>query len=188
MPRAIFLDRDGTLNYDRKDYVKSLAEFQLFSFTGEALRRLQDSGFKLIIISNQSALARGLITRQELQRIHGAMQQDLTARSVTLDGIYWCPHHPDENCLCRKPGTANIEQAAAEHDIDLARSYFIGDSWRDIETGARAGCKTVLVLSGIRNVPPEAAQQWRSAPDYIVDNLLTAAKLIDEIERESQVQ
>jgi len=188
MSRAVFLDRDGTLSHDRRDYVKGLAEFQLFSFTAAALQHFQKRGFKLIIITNQSALARGLLTAQELERIHAALQRELVSQAVTIDGIYYCPHHPDENCNCRKPGTANIERAAAEHGIDLQQSYFIGDSWRDIATGARADCTTILVLSGIQGVERRQARQWQPAPDYIVDNLLAAAKLVDDIEAERPAQ
>lgn len=180
MNRAIFLDRDGTLNSDSRDYIKDLSDFRMFSFTPQALKILQKLGFKLILITNQSAIARGLTTQDEVEKIHEFLKKELLKSGVILDGIYLCPHHPDDNCLCRKPKTGNIFKAVNDFKIDTSKSYFIGDSEKDIETGAQAGCKTVLVQTGIDK--KEETMNWRIAPDYIVEDLLYAAKLIEEME------
>lgn len=186
MKRAIFLDRDGTLNRDSANYITHLSEFVLFDFTVEALRKLQQLGFKLIVISNQSAIARGLTTRREVERIHSHLRETLAAAAVRIDAIYYCPHHPDEDCDCRKPATGNVELAIRDFKLDPRKSYFIGDAARDIETGARVGCRTILVKTGITRVEPQAIERWPYRPDHIVENLREAAELVEKIEKESE--
>ena len=183
MNRAIFLDRDGTINYDSSEYLKSLSEYHLFPFTIEAFKILDELDFKLIVITNQSAINRGLTSRDDVEEIHNYIKEELQRADVELDAVYYCPHHPDEHCRCRKPEIGNITRAAEDFNIDLSKSYFIGDSPKDIEAGTRAGCRTVQVNTGIRSV--ELNQMFNSdiPADFVVENLLSAAKLICDIER-----
>jgi len=180
--KAVFLDRDGTLNKDSIDYIKHLSEYEIFDFTPEALRILQKMGFKLVVITNQSVIARGMSSTKEVESIHNFLTNELKKHGVTLDGIYYCPHHPDDNCPCRKPETGNIEKAIKDHNIDPIRSYFIGDSKRDIEAGKKVGCKTILVLTGERIKSPDETTNWNIKPDHVTKDLLEAAKLIQKIE------
>jgi histidinol-phosphate phosphatase family protein len=181
--RAVFLDRDGTLNEDSTDYIKSTAEFRLFEFTPSALRLFQKLGFLIIIVSNQSAIGRGLMTRWTVDEINGVMKSILRENNISITDIYYCPHKPDDKCDCRKPGTENIKRAIAEYNIDIARSYFIGDSQKDIQAGAAVGCKSILVKSGVN--PPSfcAIQNWDPRPNFVTDNILEAAQLVECLER-----
>jgi len=180
--KAVFLDRDGTLNYDRWDYVKSLSEFRLFDFTLSALKLIHEQDYLLILITNQSALARDMIDTAELQKIHAFLESEIKAAGTELDGIYICPHHPEDNCDCRKPKIGNVLAAVRDHDIDLEQSFFIGDSLKDMETGKRAGCRTVFVSTGIRRYSNSEFNESQQKPDYIVRDLMAAAKLIQKLE------
>lgn len=177
--KAIFLDRDGTLNADSADYIKSVDEFRIFDFTPEALGILTRLGFRNIIITNQSAVSRGMITTEILDRMHAKLKSAIQPAGAVIDGIYICPHLPEDNCDCRKPRTANLEKAVRDFQIDVNRSYFIGDSFKDIQTGAALNCRTIFVCTGIDSPPIKVINQWRPRPDYIVENLLEAAKLIE---------
>jgi len=181
--RAVFLDRDGTLNEDSVDYIKSIAEFRLFEFTPSALRLFQRLGFLIIIISNQSAIGRGLTTQRAVDKINGVLKNRLQENNISITDIYYCPHKPDDKCDCRKPGTGNIVRAIAEHNIDAAGSYFIGDSQKDIQAGAAVGCKSILVKTGVNPPPFSAIQNWDPRPDFVADNILEAAQLVECLER-----
>lgn len=145
--KAVFLDRDGTINYD-PGYLDSPEKFKFLPGAVAALRGLREAGYLLFVVSNQSGIARGFIRREVLRKIHERMREILSEEGVTMDGIYCCPHHPDENCRCRKPSPELVLRAAEEHDLDLEGSFFVGDRETDIETGVKAGCRTVLVLTG----------------------------------------
>ncbi|HLX65217.1 MAG TPA: HAD family hydrolase [Planctomycetota bacterium] len=144
MKKAIFLDRDGVVNQfpgaDR--FVLSWSEFQFIPGIRENLRRLRDAGYFLSLATNQSGVGRGLMTLDALHEIHANMQRELGVDA--LDAIYFCPHHPDERCVCRKPSPEMILRACSEHGLDPRQSVMIGDSGRDIEMGAAAGCRTIL--------------------------------------------
>ena len=142
--RAVFLDRDGTMAKD-VPYCNCPEDFQLFPSTAKAIRLLSEHGFKIIVITNQSGIARGYFTEETLAKIHKKMKKELAREGARIDAIYYCPHHPDDNCNCRKPGTALVLQAAKDFDIDLKRSYMVGDLPMDVGLGRAAGCRTVLV-------------------------------------------
>lgn len=144
MKRAVFLDRDGTLNADT-GYISSVEDFVLFEETPLALKQLSDAGFSLIVVTNQSGVSRGFFTLEELHRVHQVMEQQLASCGVQLDAIYGCPHHPEEGCGCRKPATGLFEKAAKEHDVDLKESFMIGDKLIDIQAGLEAGCQTIWI-------------------------------------------
>jgi histidinol-phosphate phosphatase family protein len=145
MNRAVFLDRDGVIVEDR-GYMRDPADIALLPGTAAALRGLQREGWKLIVISNQSGVGRGLITVAEMGAVQARVVEVLRAEGVELTGAYFCPHHPDENCECRKPSPYLILKAAREHDVDLTRSWMIGDRESDLEAGRAAGCGHVLLF------------------------------------------
>lgn len=153
MKRAIFLDRDGTLNPD-PGYISDPDQFELFPGTAEALQKMSRAGFLLVLITNQSGIARGLITRAQLQSIHDKLENILARHAVRLSGIYFCPHHPDfpdehgvSACDCRKPEPGLILQAIKDLDIDPEESFMIGDKKSDIELACNAGVTPVFIGS-----------------------------------------
>jgi D-glycero-D-manno-heptose 1,7-bisphosphate phosphatase len=148
MNRAVFLDRDGTINEHSEGYVKSWKEFHFIPNALEALKKLAQSDYKIIIITNQSAVGRGIISRDALEDMHQRMLAKVEEAGGRIDGIFACMHKPDDKCGCRKPSTGLIEMAATAFDIDLKESWLIGDNTLDIKTGRNAGCKTLLVETG----------------------------------------
>lgn len=143
--KAIFLDRDGVINKDRSDYVKSIHELEIFSNIEECIKRIKEKGFLIIVISNQSAIGRNLTSHAEVQKIHDHIQQYLNKWNLKIDAFYYCPHNPDDNCNCRKPKPGLILQAANDYNISLSNSWMIGDHDRDIQSGLIAGCKSIKI-------------------------------------------
>ena len=145
--RVFFLDRDGVLNEDR-GYISRLDDFVMLPGAAEAVAELNRDGWRVVVFTNQSGVARGMLTAERLEEIHAKLRAEIEKAGGELTAIYACPHGPDSDCKCRKPKDGMLRRAAAEHDLDLAASVVIGDSPRDIAAGHRAGCRTVLVLSG----------------------------------------
>lgn len=145
---ALFLDRDGTINRE-VDYLADPALFELLPGVASAIASARSAGYKIIVITNQSGIARGLLSEQTLAAIHQRMDSDLAAAGTHVDGYYFCPHHPTEvaagneryrqDCPCRKPKPGMLEQAIAEHNLDAASSHAIGDSLRDLDSARTAG-------------------------------------------------
>jgi len=177
--RAVFLDRDGTVVRD-VHHLRSIDQLRLLPGVADAIRRLNEAGLAVVVATNQSGIARGLLTEQELAALHDALLERLRRRRARLDAIYYCPHHPEigtapyrRRCRCRKPAPGLLLRAAKDLDLDLGASVVVGDSARDMEAGARAGCRAVLVRTGRRAEPaPSPAGEW--APDYVADNLSEA--------------
>lgn len=144
--KAIFLDRDGVITKERKDYVKSVEEMEIILGVADALAQLKPLNFKIVIISNQSAINRGLTTMRKVNEIHERMLEVLSPY-CKIDGIYLCPHRPDENCECRKPRTGLFRKASSDFDIDLEHSWFIGDKESDEEAAKNVHCRYVGVSS-----------------------------------------
>ena len=145
MKKAIFLDRDGVINLEKKDYVKSIKEFQIIHNVPKAISTLKEKGFLVIVITNQSAINRKLLTIEVLNEIHNHLQKILKNNNTSIDYFYFCPHRPDEKCKCRKPNPGMILKAAQEHDIDMNQSFMIGDSLTDIQAAEKAGCEGILL-------------------------------------------
>ena len=145
MTRAIFLDRDGVINQERKDYVKKLDEFRILDKTSDAINIIKNRGFLVIIITNQSAISRKLLSVETLNKIHEKLQSYLEKYGTSFDGVYFCPHIPSENCECRKPKPGLIVQAVTDFQIDLSQSYMIGNSETDVQAATNAGCKGILL-------------------------------------------
>ena len=182
--RAVFLDRDGTLVHPRH-YPSRPEDLRLYDGIAPGLRALRRMGFRLVVITNQSGLARGLFTEADLDRMHGRLRERLAADDVWLDGIYHCPHHPDgvvpglaRRCDCRKPEPGMLLRAARELHLSLADSWLVGDILDDVEAGHRVGCQSVLVDLGTES--PPAAPQRR--PDFIARDTRHALRLIQAIE------
>ncbi len=144
---TVFLDRDGTLNPD-PGYIGSPGQFELFPGVAAALARLTRAGARLVVVTNQSGVGRGLFSSADLDAIHAKLRRLLQEAGVSLDAIYVCPHHPDEHCRCRKPETGMIDQAVRDLGVDLSRSYLIGDHAKDMELAKRVGAKQVRVTIG----------------------------------------
>ena len=159
MFKAVFLDRDGVINEERKDYVKNLDEFIILKGVSKAIKLLKEKNFLVIIVTNQSAVNRKLLTENQLNEIHNYLQVNLRKDHTTCDAIYYCPHKPEENCKCRKPKPGLLLRAAEEHSIDMKNSFLIGDSMTDIEAADTAGCKGILLkeneslLEIVENLP-----------------------------------
>jgi heptosyltransferase II len=171
---TIFLDRDGTLNAD-PGYIKSPDQLELFPGVPEALARLYRAGARLILVTNQSGVARGLISRGDLDAVHAKLTRLLDEAGASLEAIYFCPHHPDEGCDCRKPKRGMIDQAVRERGVDLKRAYLIGDHMRDIELAKRVGARSILVTTGV--VRPQEIEGPKSStvvPDWIASSLADA--------------
>lgn len=145
--KAILIDRDGVINANCNDYVKSWNEFKFLPGTKEAIKRINDFKWLLIIITNQSAIGRGIFTHETLNEIHTKMLKELSDYGCYINAIYYCPHHPDDNCDCRKPKPGLIIKAARDFNIDLSASWMIGDSDTDLEAGRVAGCKVIRVTN-----------------------------------------
>ncbi|RPH88439.1 MAG: HAD family hydrolase [Deltaproteobacteria bacterium] len=185
---AIFLDRDGTIN-DEVGYLDSADKLRIIPAAFEAVRLINASGMKAVVITNQAGVAKGLFTEEFVREINGQIQSALLVQGALIDRFYFCPHHPTEGidpyrliCDCRKPEPGLLHQAAADLNIDLARSYVIGDRLRDVETAHRAGAKGVLVMTGhgqdlMQDAGPDRANELNQ-PDYVAQDILEAVHWI----------
>ncbi|HKC86634.1 MAG TPA: HAD family hydrolase [Blastocatellia bacterium] len=183
--RAIFLDRDGTLN-EEDGHITTPEKFRLYSYAAEAVRLINQSGRMAVVLTNQSGVARDYLTEATLLRIHERMEESLRLQGARIDAIYYCAHHPDYgsppyrlDCDCRKPKPGLVERAARDFNLDLSRCYVIGDRYRDIEAGQVVGARGVMVLTGFGREEYEAGRQhWPRQPDHIAEDLLEAVKWI----------
>lgn len=177
--KTIFLDRDGVINRDSPEYIKSRSEFEFLPTSLDAIRLLNQNGYLIIVITNQSAIVRGMISSEELLAIHRMMCETVKHYGGEIREVFYCPHHPDDNCDCRKPKPGMILQAARKYDIDLAHSVMIGDSATDIGCARNAGCgKAILVKTGYRNNQEEILAKKKILPDAVCDDLMAAANFI----------
>jgi len=175
---TVFLDRDGTLNVDT-GYVKSPDDFTVLPGVGAALARLKQAGARLVVVTNQSGLGRGYFSSRDLEAIHSKLRLVLAEDGVTLDGLYFCPHHPDDHCNCRKPARGMIDRAHAELKVDLSRAYVIGDSVRDVELAKQVGAQSLLVMTGSSGAEALADLTVRDLPpDYVAEGLSQAVDWI----------
>jgi histidinol-phosphate phosphatase family protein len=171
----VFLDRDGTLVVE-KNYLAQAEELELIPGVPEALRMLQAEGYALVVVSNQSGVGRGLFALSRAYEIMAGLRTLLRHHGLELDGIYFCPHRPDEGCPCRKPGTALLERAAADLGLDLRRSVMIGDKLIDVMTGQRAGARSILVRTGYGIEEEEGIRSTlERPPERICRDLAVAA-------------
>ena len=177
--KTVFLDRDGVINRDSPDYIKSWEEFEFLPGSLEALKLLTENHFTIILISNQSIINRGMIPKSRLKYIFSMMKKTIKAQGGKLTDIFYCPHKPEENCSCRKPAPGMVLSAQKKYNLDLASSYFVGDNAKDIECAKNAGCGySILVKTGNEQKALKSLTQTNNTPDHVTENLLEAARLI----------
>ena len=179
LKKVVFLDRDGTINRDSPDYIKSREEFEFLPGSLEAIEELTAEGFTIFVITNQSALPRKLISPEELKRLHAMMCQIVESNQGKIKDIFYCPHMPADNCDCRKPAPGLILRAQSKYAIDLVDAVMVGDSHRDIACGRNAGCgNTVLVKTGIHKNTARRLAEKGIVPGYVAEDLYQAAQWI----------
>jgi len=188
--RAVFLDRDGTLSED-VGYASDVTQYRLFPWTIPALRALRHAGYRVIVLTNQSGVARGYFPEALVQAVHLRFERELREQGAQWDAVYYCPHHPEwivpayrRVCSCRKPETGLVERAAREFGLDLSQCVFVGDKYTDILLAHRVGARGVLVLTG------HGAEQWERSrkegwrpPDHVAENVWEAVRWILSHER-----
>ncbi|WP_298036982.1 D-glycero-beta-D-manno-heptose 1,7-bisphosphate 7-phosphatase [uncultured Desulfuromonas sp.] len=167
---AVFLDRDGTINVE-KSYLHRVEDFEFIPAAAAAIRRLNEAGFLVIVVTNQSGVARGYYGLDDVDALHRHLQGELGKVGAFIDAFYVCPHHPSEgvgafgiDCSCRKGRPGMLLRAAEDHHIDLARSFMVGDKAADVEAGLRAGCRSLLVLTGYGKSEAELASALGGRP------------------------
>ena len=184
---ALFMDRDGTIS-EEVGYVNHPARFRLFPYTAAAIKLLNENGWLAIVVTNQAGVARGYFSEDVIIQIHEQVQRDLQNASAKLDAIYYCAHHPSVgeppyrlDCDCRKPRTGLIDRAAADFQIDLGRSWMVGDRYGDVELARNAGLHSAFVLSGYGRGEWEYQRgSWQIEPELVAEDLLEAVKTIVE--------
>jgi D-glycero-D-manno-heptose 1,7-bisphosphate phosphatase len=182
MDKAVFLDRDGVITQDPPHYAHRTDQLRLIPHSADAIRLLNENGFKVFIVSNQSGIARGYYPEKDTLSFNKELKKELLKKNASIDGIYYCPHHPNAKiksyrikCDCRKPEPGMIQKASEEHNIDLSNSFMIGDRTGDIIAGKKAGCKTIHVLTGVgRN---ELSNEDLKA-DFTTEDLFKAVKKV----------
>jgi D-glycero-D-manno-heptose 1,7-bisphosphate phosphatase len=181
--RAVFLDRDGTV-LEEAGYIDRLERIVFFPYSIDTVRLLNRGGFAVVIITNQSGVGRGMYEEAFVWRSHEVVDAQMKTGGARIDGFYYCPHHPAaeveqyrRDCDCRKPGPGMLRQAASDLDLDLSRSFTVGDKWSDIGAGTAAGAKGILVRTGYGR-SSEASPPPSAAPAAILDNLVAAAAWI----------
>ena len=179
----VFLDRDGVINENNVDYVRRLEQWIPIPGSIQAIARLNLAGHRVFVVSNQSAIAREYTTVEEVERINDRMLAAVASEGERIDAVYYCPHHPDEDCSCRKPRTGMVDRAREEHDLPSGgRGYLVGDAASDMELASRAGLTGVLVLTG-RGANQlekmrEAGEPTEIVPAYVARNLEEAVDWI----------
>ncbi|MEE8142218.1 MAG: HAD-IIIA family hydrolase [Planctomycetota bacterium] len=178
--RAVFLDRDGVINQYRKEYVRTRNDFAYYECTAQAMGLLGSIGLPLMVVTNQSGIARGYTTEKKVQEIHEVLTRDAERWNAPLLAIEYCPHHPAAGCRCRKPEPQLFEKLAAAHGVSLAGSYLIGDAPSDVKVGKRLSMITLRVATGRgEELDPEMP-----TPDHEVADVLEAAQRIAHLESE----
>jgi D-glycero-D-manno-heptose 1,7-bisphosphate phosphatase len=182
---AVFLDRDGTVN-EQMGYINHIERFHLLPDAARAIKLLNDNNIPVIVVSNQSGLARGYFPEELLEEVNAKMDKLLAEEGARIDGLYFCPHHPEakeekfrQTCNCRKPKIGMLLQAADELKLDLAKSFMVGDRWSDIKCAHKAGCTPILVLTGYgrgdyQYIGPDQEIQ----PAHVAENLLETVEWI----------
>jgi D-glycero-D-manno-heptose 1,7-bisphosphate phosphatase len=172
---AVFLDRDGTINVE-KNYLCHFEDWEWIPGAKEAIRALKQSGYKVVVVSNQAGIARGMFKPSDVERLHSFLQQELTHFGATIDAFYYCPHHPDfnGNCSCRKPAPGMLIQASLDLNLDFARSWMIGDKFIDVQAGRAASVQSVMVRTGYG----VSEQKYIDRKTQVFDSLVYAIRHI----------
>lgn len=180
----VILDRDGVINQKRSDYVKSAEEWQPIPGSIEAIARLSRAGYTPVVATNQSGLARGLFDLDDLEAMHAKMIRLVEAEGGRLEAIFYCPHHPDDGCKCRKPKTGLLDAIEAEFNTSVAGTAFIGDSLRDLEAALSKACQPWLVLTGLgRDTQTQLTQLQQETGDHHFDQVRVVPDLANAAEQ-----
>lgn len=175
-PPAVFLDRDGTINYD-PGYLSSPEDLRLLPRVQNGLSLLSRNKFLLFVVTNQSGIGRGYFTPEQLEEVNNKLIEKLAEDGIIFTEFACCPHRPEDNCSCRKPSPRMVLDLARNYSLDLSRSYFIGDKITDIQAGKNAGCRTVLIASPEKKKLLRGDRSW-TAPDYTAPDIYRAAEWI----------
>lgn len=183
--RAIFFDRDGTLN-EEIGHVRDPEDFQVYSFAARAVRLVNEAGLLAVVVTNQSGVGRGLLTEALVRRVNRQLAREITTGGGRLDGIFYCPHHPEAVveryrvvCACRKPAPGLLEAAAKQFGIDLTKSFVVGDRFVDIQLAQRVGARSVLVLTGVgRSELATERTEGTEQPEFVAENAYEAVRWI----------
>ena len=176
--RAVFLDRDGTIS-EEMGYVNHISRFQIFPFAAEAIRQLNQAEIPVIVVTNQSGIARNIFSESLVHDIHKKMVKELAAGGAWIDAIYFCPHKSEDDCECRKPNPGLLEQAARQHALDLTASWVVGDRYADLEMAHAVGARGILVMTGYGRGEYEFHRGgWPRQPDHLAENLRDAVRHI----------
>jgi D-glycero-D-manno-heptose 1,7-bisphosphate phosphatase len=178
---AVFLDRDGTV-CEEMGYLNHLSRFRMFPYAAAAVRLLNEEKFPVIVVTNQSGVARRIFPESLLREVHESMGAELARAGAHVEGIYYCTHRAEDHCNCRKPRTGLLESAAREHRLDLPRSFVVGDRYADVEMAHRAGGRAVLVLTGYGRGEYEFHRaHWPRPPEFVAEDLMQAVGWIREV-------
>ena len=176
--RAVFLDRDGTIA-EEVGYANHISRFVVYPFAPAAIRRLNEADLPVIVVTNQSGVARGFFPESLIGQMHDKMVEELVAGGAHVDGMYYCPHIRDDQCSCRKPLPGMLVLAAREHNLEISGSVLVSDRYNDIQMGHENGCRTILVLTGYGRGDYEWNRaKWPRQPDHVVENLADAVEII----------
>jgi len=193
MNKAVFLDRDGVITKEPPYYAHKISQLELIPKSAEAIRLLNESGFKVIVVSNQSGVARGYYQEKDIGIYNREMEKKLEEKNAYIDAIYYCPHYPEAtiktykiDCDCRKPKPGMLKRAEKDLNLDLKSSFLIGDKMSDIEAGYRAGCKTILVLTGQGNDELKRISKMDIKLNYISNDLYTAVQIINRSNKDKE--
>lgn len=173
---VVFLDRDGVINVDLDEYVKSVEELTVFPFVPDCIRMLNDAGYKVVVVSNQQCVAKGMMSLDDLRLIEEDISDQVRQAGGCISAFYYCVHLKSENCNCRKPKSGMLEEAAEELNLDTQNGFMVGDNEKDVVAGKGVGCKTVLVLSGMAN--EETVRCMQNTPDFVARDLEEAVDWI----------
>ena len=172
--KAVFLDRDGTININDPEYNYKIDKFKFASGAVSALKKLSKTNYKIIIITNQSGIGRGYFKEEDLKKLHKWMLAELKKKGIRIDKIYYCPHHPNDNCFCRKPKIGMLLKAVKDFGINLSKSWFVGDDDKDVIAGREANVRTIKI--GKKMTP-----KTKLGPNYYVKNLFEAVNIIQKL-------
>ena len=167
--RVVFVDRDGVLNADRPDYVKTPEEFRVLPGAAEAVARLSREGYSVVVVSNQAGVGKGLVTEEDLWAITHLLRQAVEAAGGEIEAVYYCLHTPQDDCDCRKPRPGLLLRACEDLGVDASECVFVGDAERDVKASRAAGCRSVLVLTG--HAGPEDLEGFEVQPDHVAEDL-----------------
>ena len=185
MSKAVFLDRDGVITQDPPHYAHRIDQLKLIPKSANGIRIFNANGFKVIVVSNQSGVAKGYYQEKDIETYNTAMEKELGKKDAYIDAIYYCPHHPEAeieayriDCDCRKPKPGMLKRAEEELNLDLKRSFLVGDKISDIKAGYSAGCKTILVLTGHGTDELKKNAKMNIKPNFISEDLYAASQII----------